>query len=366
MKSISILNEVLKMNSKRKLKILVTHELFMPDFAGGGEKIVYEYTKRLAERGHDVTVLTTGNPKIKSYEGIKTIRIPIPRYSFNLAVPWILKYARNADIIQTNNYNAALPSFIAGKMLRKPVVCIVHGVYGKRWKEMRGRFFGNLSALIEKVQLRHNYDKTVFYSDFAREQGAEIGIRNKTEVFYLGIDPREFKPEKKEKYVLFVGRLEKQKGIENLLSVAKQLPDIKFKLVGKVDIEKLKKSASKNVEFLGVKTGKELQNLFSRALVFCLPSVAETFGLVLLEAMASGCAIVSTVPLDYRGVKLQYGDNVALKNAIMKFMDNPKLAERLGKENVKIAKKYDWKVFVDSLEKMYYELLKGKSNIKKF
>ncbi len=347
---------------KRKLKILVTHELFMPDFAGGGEKIVYEYTKRLVERGHVVIVLTTGNPKIREYEGIKTIRIPIPRYSFNLAVPWILKYARNADIIQTNNYNAALPSLIAGKILRKPVVCIVHGVYGKRWKEMRGGFFGKLSALIERTQLKRNYDRVVFYSDFAREQGAEIGIRDRTEIFYLGSNPKEFKPGKKERYVLFVGRLERQKGIENLLSVAKQLPGVKFKLAGKGDIKKLKKTASKNVDFLGVKTGKELQSLYSHALVFCLPSAAETFGLVLLEAMSSGCAIVSTVPLDYRGVKVHYGDNEALKHAIKELVENPKLAERLGKENVKIAKKYDWEVFADNLENLYYNLLKKKKH----
>ena len=353
----------IKKPNRRKLKILVTHELFMPDFAGGGEKIVYEYTKRLAERGHDVTVLTTGNPKVKEYEGIKTVRIPIPRYSFNLAVPWILKYARNADIIQTNNYNAALPSFIAGKILRKPVVCIVHGVYGKRWNEMRGKILGSLSAFVEKSQLARGYDRIVFYSDFAREQGAEIGIKNNTEVFYLGIDPREFKPKKKEKYVLFVGRLEKQKGIENLINVAKEMPDIKFKIVGKGSPEeekRLRKIAPKNVQFLGFKTGKPLRELFSRALVFCLPSVAETFGLVLLEAMASGCAIVSTVPLDYRGVKVQYGDNESLKHAIRNLIDNPKLAERLGKENMKIAKKYDWEVFVDSLEKLYYELLQKK------
>ncbi len=348
---------------KQKLKILVTHELFMPDFAGGGEKIVYEYTKRLAERGHDVAVLTTGNPKIKEFEGIKTIRLPIPRYSFNLAVPWILKYARNADIIQTNNYNAALPSFVAGKILRKPVVCIVHGVYGRRWREMRGKIMGSLSAFVEKSQLRRGYDRIVFYSDFAREQGAEIGIRNKTDIFYLGINPGEFKPKKKERYVLFVGRLEKQKGIDNLLSVARQLPSIKFKLVGKGNPEeekRLRKIAPKNVQFLGFKTGKELQNLYSCALVFCLPSVAETFGLVLLEAMASGCAIVSTVPLDYRGVKVQHGDNESLKHAIRKLIDNQKLAEKLGKENIKLAKKYDWEIFVDGLERLYYEMLKNK------
>ena len=337
----------------RKFRILVTHELFMQDIAGGGEKIVYEYVKRLAARGHDVTVLTTGNPRIREYEGIRTVRLPIPRYLFNLAVPWIVKYGKDADIIQTNNYNAALPSYVAAKILRKPVVCVVHGVYGRRWKGMRGPLLGPLSAFVEKLQLDRGYDKVVFYSDFAREQGAEIGIKKRTEVFYLGAEPDVFRPKRKEKYVLFVGRLEKQKGIETLLEAAKRLPDVKFKLVGKGDL----KNVPPNVDILGFKTGRPLHDLFAHALVFCLPSLTETFGLVLLEAMASGCAIISTVPLDYKGVRMEYGDVEVLVRSIRKFMDNPALAERIGKENVRLAKKYDWERFVDGLENLYCGLL---------
>ncbi|MEM5814514.1 MAG: glycosyltransferase family 4 protein [Candidatus Aenigmatarchaeota archaeon] len=337
----------------RKLRILVTHELFMPDIAGGGEKIVYEYVKRLVARGHYVTVLTTGNPKIRKYEGVKTIRLPVPRYLFNLAVPWVVKYGKDADVIQTNNYNAALPSYIAAKLLRKPIVCIVHGVYGRRWKEMRGPLFGALSAFVEKLQIGRGYDRVVFYSDFAREQGAEIGVKDRAEVFRLGAEPTVFRPKKKEKYVLFVGRLEKQKGVDTLVEAARKLPDVKFKFVGKGDL----KDVPPNVEILGFRAGKELHDLFAHALVFCLPSLVETFGLVLLEAMSSGCAIVSTVPLDYKGVKFVHGDVDALAAAVRKFMDNPKLAERLGRENVIIAKKYDWEKFVDDLEKLYRGLL---------
>lgn len=338
---------------KQKLRILVTHELFMPDLAGGGEKIVYEYTKRLVQRGHDVTVLTTGNSAMKEYEGIRTVRLPIPRYLFNLAVPWIMKYGKDADIIQTNNYNAALPSYIAAKLLHKPVVCVAHGVYGRRWKAMRGPLFGTLSAFVEKLQLDRGYDRVVFYSDFARNQGAEIGVKDRTDVFYLGAEPDVFRPKRKEKYVLFVGRLEKQKGIDTLLEAAKRLPDVRFKLVGRGNLENI----PDNVDILGFKTGKPLQDLFAHALVFCLPSLAETFGLVLLEAMSSGCAIISTVPLDYRGIKMEYGDVETLVSAIRRFVGDPKLAERLGKKNVLIAKKYDWEKFVDSLEKLYYKLL---------
>ncbi len=340
------------------MRILITHELFMPDFAGGGEKIVFEYAKRLKERGYDITVLTTGNPKIKDYEGIKTVRLPIPRYLFNFAFLWIAKYAKDFDIIQTNNYNACLPSFLAAKLTGKPVVCMVHGVYGNLWTKMRGKLFGAVSKFAEKIQLNRDYDKLVFYSDFALKQAIEIGIpKEKTTVNYLGINHKNYYPGKKEKYVLFVGRLAKQKGLEILLDAAKELPDIKFKIVGKGELERLKKTAANNVEFLGFRTGKELYELYAHASIFCLPSLAETFGLVILEAMASGCAIVSTVDLPYKGFKVEYGDKEGLKKAIKYLIDNPKLAEKMGKENIKTAKKFTWNKFVDNLEKIYKELL---------
>ena len=282
----------------------------MPDFAGGGEKIVFEYTKRLVERGHDVAVLTTGNPKIKNYKGIKTIRLPVGRYFFNFAFLWIIKYAKKFDIIQTNNYNACLPSYLAGKLTGKPVVCIVHGAYGNLWIHMRGKIFGTLSRIIEKIQLNRKYDKIVFYSNFALKQGLEIGIKKeKTIVNYLGINHKNYYSGKKENYVLFVGRLAKQKGLENLLSVANELKDVKFRIVGSGEMEKiLKKKASGNIEFLGFKSGRELYELYAHASVFCLPSLAETFGLVVLEAMASGCAIISTVDIPYKGFKVDYND----------------------------------------------------------
>ena len=71
------------------MKVLITHEKFMPDFAGGGEKLVYEMAKNLQRKGVDVKVLTTGNPKITEYDGIPTIRLPINRFLMNFAFPSI-------------------------------------------------------------------------------------------------------------------------------------------------------------------------------------------------------------------------------------------------------------------------------------
>lgn len=338
------------------MKVLMTHELFMPDFHGGGEKIVYEITKGLINKGVEVTVLTTGDSSIKSFEGIPTIRLPVNRYLMNFAYPWILKHAKDFDIIQTNNYNACLPSLMAGRKLNKPVFCIVHGMYGDRWYQMRGRVRGYLSKQVEKFQICRDYDRIIFLSDFARDQGLEVGIpRDKTCVIHPGLEFENYKMGDKKPFVLFVGRLAKQKGLEYLIKAARELPDITFKFAGHGEEEvNLKLNAPINVEFLGFVSTEDLYDLYSEALVFCLPSVAETFGVVILEAMASGCAIVSTVsPVEYKGFKVKVGDVEALQTSLKYLIDNPEKAVDLGRENRKIAQAFTWKSFTERLIDVY-------------
>lgn len=327
----------------------------MPDFHGGGEALAYEIAKRLIEYGHEVTVLTTGDPKIKNFENIETIRIPINRYLMNLAVPWIYKHAKDYDLIQTNNYNACFASLVAGKLLKKPVYCMVHGMYGEKWLQMRGRIFGNISRYIEKMQVNHDYTKIIFFSEFARDAGLSIGIpQDKTTVIHPGIEHHDFHVAEKEPFVLFVGRLAKQKGINYLIQVARELPHINFKIVGRDEDESwIKADAPGNVEFLGFVSQEELYDLYSKALIFCLPSVAETFGIVILDAMASGCAVVSTVPLDYEGFKVDVGDTEGLKKDILYLYDNPEIAKDMGIENVRKVGEYSWQNCISELTELY-------------
>ncbi|MEM7825410.1 MAG: glycosyltransferase family 4 protein [Candidatus Aenigmatarchaeota archaeon] len=342
------------------MKVLLTHELFLPDHPIGGELAVYEIAKRLKERGIEITVLTTGNPRIKKFDGIPTIRIPIHRYMMNFAVPFILKYARRYDLIQTNNYNACFPSWIAAKLLKKPVVCIVHGMYGNGWIEMRGKFFGIISKIVEKVQISPSYDKVIFLSEYARKEGIKQGVKpEKSEVINPGLIKKiNYRKTKKEPFVLFVGRIAKQKGIDYLISAAKRLPEIKFVVVGKGEEEKrIKNISPKNVEFLGFVSDEELAELYSKALIFCLPSVGEGFGFVLLEAMASGCAIVSTVPLDFCGIHIKFGDVKELASSIKYLIENQKKAEKMGRMNIEKTKPYDWDKFIDRLIEIYEEVL---------
>jgi len=279
----------------------------------------------------------------------------------NFTALQIAKLAKKFDIIQTMNYNAALPAWLASKLTGKPVVCLVTGVYGDRWLQIRGQIFGRFSKLIESLQLNHNFNRIIFLSEFSRRWGLEIGIPKKiTDVANPGINHKLFKPKKKEWYVLFMGRFVKQKGVYDLLEAAKLLPEIKFKLVGWGEEEKnLRKFATNNVEFYNYtfRSGRPFFDMYARAAVLCQPSIAESFGFTIVEAMASGCAIVSTIDLGYKGIVIKPNDPRGIAKAIRRLFANKEKTLKMGKENVKIAKKYTWDNFTKKLISVYEEVL---------
>lgn len=341
------------------MKILVTHEIFPPEKFGGGERILWEFTKRLKNKGFDVKVLTTGTPKIKEFEGVPTVRMPINRFLMNLAVPYVIKHAKEVDIIQTATYNACLPSYIAAKTLKKPVLNFILGFHRDLWFDMRGYVLGTISKCVERIQLFRDYDKIIFFSEASRKKAIESGMSRKiTEVIHPGVDHNSYYAGKKEDFVLFVGRLAKQKGLEYLIEAAKQLPEVKFKLVGSGELESyLKAIAPPNVEFLGFKTGKPLYDIYAKASIFCLPSISDDFGLVHAEAMASGCAMISTIPLNYSGIKIKNKNIADIVNAVKQLRENPTLVKKMGKENLEKSKEYDWDKFTKRMIEIYDKLI---------
>jgi glycosyltransferase involved in cell wall biosynthesis len=344
------------------MKVLLTHELFMPDFAGGGEKVVYETAKWLMDNGIDVKVLTTGNPNIKKFKGIPTKRLPINRYFMNFTVPWIMREAEDCDLIQTFNYNACFPSWLAAKIIGKPVVCYATGTYADNWYKIRGPIGGFISKWVEKFQLDHSFNRIIFPSEFTRRTAIKMGIPKRlTAVANPGIEHEKFKPKKKEWYVLFMGRFAMQKGVYDLIEAAKRLPDVKFKLVGWGEEEKsMRKDATENVEFYNYtfRSGRKFFDMYSHAAIYCQPSVIESFGLTIVEAMASGCAIVATTDLGYRGIVIKPNKPKSIVAAIEKLLENKKKTLKMGRENIKLAKKYTWNNYIKKFISVYDELLK--------
>jgi glycosyltransferase involved in cell wall biosynthesis len=350
------------------MRVLITHESFLPESCGGCEYGVYNVAKGLRSSGVDVRILTTGDPSLREYDGFETVRMPMSRYQMNFASRRIESFARDVDLIQTSVYHAALPSFLAGERLGKPVFLLVTAICAKAWLEMKGRLAGRVYAAWERFLLRRPYARIVFPSDHARETGLAMGLDPaRCVTIYPGVDREKFDPgQAKDNHVLFVGKFERRKGVFDVVQVARALPQIPFRMIGWGPEESALRAAAPpnlSIEVLPPGTlmkegpGGPLRQAFNRASIFLLPSRAESFGLVVVEAMAAGCAVVSTVALEFMGLRVAAGDVGAMAEAIGDLWSDPSLTARLGRRNVELAAYYNWERFTRSLLEVYQEVL---------
>ncbi|NNC77121.1 MAG: glycosyltransferase family 4 protein, partial [Woeseiaceae bacterium] len=177
------------------MKILICHERYEPDFGGGGEIVVHRTALLLRDLGHDVSVITSGDPSLRCYEDIPTQRLPISRYRFNLAAAKVAEAAGSADLIQTFNYHACLPALAAGRRTGKPVVCGVLGLFGNAWRDMRGPIQSKFYQAWERYLLCRPYTRIFFLSEFSRQLGLSLGVRpERTFVASPGVDTELFHP----------------------------------------------------------------------------------------------------------------------------------------------------------------------------
>ena len=205
----------------------------------------------------------------------------------------------------------------------------------------------------------------------------------------MGIDTKLFKPKniknkfqkyKNNKIIFFAGRINEQKGIEYLIKsmpqVISKISNAKLLIVGdgsyRKHLEKLTAELKLEdfVEFLGFKAHKELADYYNLADVFVLPSVTskigtESFGLVLIEAMASGTCVIGSssggikdiIKDNANGLVFQEKNSEELAQKIIKALTNEKLRKRLSKNGLRYARQnYGWKI----ISKKFLEIYKAK------
>jgi len=187
----------------------------------------------------------------------------------------------------------------------------------------------------------------------------------KIKVIYNGIDPEKFyasKRRNKKPYLLYVGTLQPRKNLVNIIKAYSFLADKiddALVIVGGSGwknspvlevIKSLGKQAKRRIVFKGYVTAEELALLYREAKLFILPSLHEGFCLPILEAMASGTAVLTArrtaIPEVY-GDAVQYADPYSPDDIAMKIYDlitNNKKRVQLEKRGLALSKKYDIKV----------------------
>lgn len=375
-----------KMN-KDVLKIAIIGHKRIPTREGGVEIVVKELATRMVRRGHCVDAYNRRGSHVsgkefvhrvgKNYQGINIITIPtFENKSLNAIVYSFFASVRalfgGYDII---HYHAEGPCAMLWlpKLFGKRVVATIHGLDWQRSK------WGNLASKVlkfgERIAAKYA-DEVIVLSANMQEYFRETYGR---ETIYIanGINKPEYREVqeiqtkwglKKAGYILFLARIVPEKGAHYLIDAYKRLnTDKKLVIAGGSShsmeyFSELKQRAqeNENIIFTDFVGGRTLEELYSNAYVFVLPSDIEGMAIGLLEAMSYGnCCLVSDIPentevVDEHAVVFEHSNVDSLTEELKRLLEHPEIvAQYQSSASDYICQKYNWEEVVDCTLKVY-------------
>lgn len=362
------------------MRIALCTETLYPLF--GVERRVYEMAKRLPKYGFDVEVLTSSFqhevPDIK----IKQVSFPTvtnpPKRSYAQCINFSANIFRSLakddyDIIDANGHLSLIPCSIAGIAKKTPVIATIHDLYLNEWGGMYGGIGAFAGLPLEIIFCRMPYRKIITLNTSVRKKIEMLGASGKIEIIPSGIDIKEIgkikSVERSENRILYAGRLVPQKNIGMLIEAFKMLDvDAELVIVGNgSEYNKLKKMASGDarIEFRGqLESHDDVIMEMKAAGILVMPSSRENFGIVPLEAMCCGAAVVSTRtegPKDYiidgdNGFLVNIGDVKSLADRMKMLLSDRNLRNKISMSGRKTAEKYDWEEIVKRIANLYKNL----------
>jgi len=361
---------------------------------GGIENYTEEIGSRLVERGHEVVVYTMrhyGNTKDDYYKGMKIITVPtVKTKSLEKVVASLIAtlkhiFTEKADVVHFHAFGPAMFCLLP-RILGRKVVVQGHGI---EWQRSRWGLGGKLFLkLVEIPSVCFPHLVTVVSKTQQKYLKKRYGI--KSVYIPTGVSPpiKELPDIIKKKYglnkqdyILFAGRLVREKGVHYLIEAYNRLKtSIKLVIAGdalyeekyKQELYRLAKG-NKNIIFTGFITGKLLRELFSNCYLFILPSELEGLPTALLEAMSYGnCCLASDIPenievLDQYGYSFKNKDVDDLCEKLNFLLQNKNAIESVKqKAREYVLKNFSWdkiaESFAESFQQLYYNLFKRSKN----
>lgn len=359
------------------MKLLVVAPYFYPKI-GGMENYAFTISKGLKQKYGWKIVVITSNHSEKKYkeeiiQGIKIYRLPTLFKISNTPVNpfWIFTIKKiiakeKPDIINAHSpvpFIADVSKFVSGKI---PFVLTYHA-----GKMLKSKWLADIGiSTYEASALKYLFQKSDKIICYTKEFIDSTLQPFKDKVIFIppGVDTKIFTPTRNynKNKVLFVARIERSsewKGLYYLLDAMKIVIERNneaiLEIVGTGDaVEDYKLYVNsinihENVTFLGPLKGRYLAEVYKNTSVLVLPSTstAESFGIVLVEAMASGIPVIGSniggipnvIDDDINGLLVEPRDSKDLAEAILQILNDKKNAIKLGQSGLKkVEDNYTW------------------------
>ncbi|MFH8119647.1 MAG: glycosyltransferase family 4 protein [Candidatus Aenigmatarchaeota archaeon] len=343
------------------MKIVFINDTF--SIGRGVDTVIYELAKRLGKK-HKVVVVTTNsefkekNFRIKKIKASKLFTGTWRDFLFPINALKFRKSLKKEIYDVANLHHATL---FLGLIGLPNIIVTYHGsppAYGNFIFKL-GRNFINF---LGKICLRFA-TKVITISHYLKNELIKFGVpKNKIIVIPNAVD-EDFKPTwEDENYMLFVGRLEKHKRVNELIKLAKEI-NFPLKIVGvgpeKGNLIALAKKLNSPVKFLYKVNKKMLIQLYQKCSFFVSASKWEGFGLVFLEANACGKAIVgyNCTAIKERIINNVNGFKVKNYEELIKICkrlkENKNLRKKVGMNGYIQTKKYNWNDIGEKYEEVF-------------
>jgi glycogen synthase len=386
-------------------RVLILSWEYPPVIEGGLARHVRKLAEALVRQGVTVDVLTRGvgtGAEVSEHGGVTVHRVREPGWPRDLDrfVAWVermnedmlqageaLAQAHSYDLIHGHDWLVAQASAALADRIEVPYVTTIHATEHGRHQ---GWVTDQPQAHIHSVERRmaNRADAVIVCSYYMRGHVADIFDIDERRVSVIpnGVDPSELQPTgdlqalrssfaaPHEKLVLLVGRLVYEKGfqlaLDALPGVIEQVGNVRFLVAGSGTHEAELKAQAENLglsdhgTFLGWIGDDVLHSLYRIADLCVIPSIYEPFGLVALEAMASGCPCIvadtgglrEVVPVGERvGLRFNGGDAEHLGVMIERLLVDNDLRDRLVTEASEHVLRFDWDDIALRTRDIYHE-----------
>ncbi len=378
-------------NPYKRFKVAMIGHKRIPSREGGVEIVVDEISKRLIDRGYDVDAYNRSGYHVsgrefeqkngrhaKRYGHIRIITIPtFQNGKLNAIVYTVLATIRalfgHYDVL---HYHAEGPCAMLWlpKLFGKRIVATIHGLDWQRAK------WGNFASKVlkdgEKMAVKYADEMIVlsknvqqyFLDTYGRKTHFIPNGINRPVKYPVDLTAKKYGIAANE-YILFLARLVPEKGVHYLIEAFEGIKtDKKLVIAGggsysREYMTKIKDMAAKDdrIIFTNFIQGRMLEELYSNAYLFVLPSDVEGMALSLLEAMSYGnCCVVSDIPentevIEDKAVVFKKGDVEDLRSKLDMLLNDESLVDsyRTGAADF-ICNKYNWDDVVTETEKLYH------------